>query len=639
MSIFSIGLSGLNTAQQALSTTSSNISNVNTEGYNRQLTLLGENVTGGGVQVNDVQRQFDEFVAGQLNEAKSASSALEAYEGQISQVDDLLADREAGLSPLIQDFFSSMEDLAGSPSDPAARQGVMGNADTLAAQFRSFDSYLNDMQSGINGRIEDAVTELNNSAEELASLNKEITLARAKNGEAPNGLLNQRDQLISDISEIADVDVVKQDGDTYNLTIGNGKSLVSGDRVNKLETMSSSADPERTVVGYRDSGGNLQELDSETFEEGELGGLLRFRNESLDKVQNQIGQLAINIAAEFNDQQRQGVDLNGERGADMFSMAAPKAIANDNNTSDAGIEASFTDTRQLTTGDYEIQYDGDDYSVTRLDTGKDVAFEEDGNDLTFDGVQVSLDQEPDAGDRFQVQPTRDAAGGIENLINEGADIAAGQLLAVEPGAGNQGELAVDEIRTEAGYNLPDDPLEMTVSDTDGDSFTLENASDPGNDALGTDVLVNGEAVADTTSVELESGDTLTIDGVSMTLDGMPEVDDSLVMGQAASGSGDNRNALAMQNLQDEDVVGNQASFSEAYASMVSDVGNDTNIAQVNLDAQEGLTEQLREVQQSESGVNLDEEAANLVRYQQFYQANAKVIETGTTLMDTILGLR
>ncbi|WP_148253890.1 flagellar hook-associated protein FlgK [Aidingimonas lacisalsi] len=636
MSIFSIGLSGLNTAQQALSTTSSNISNVNTPGYNRQLTLLGENVTGGGVQVNDVQRQFDEFVAEQLNAAKSTSSALEAYEGQISQVDDLLADREAGLSPLIQDFFSSMEDLAGAPSDPASRQGVIGNADTLSAQFRSFDSYLNDMQSGINGRIEDGVTELNNSAQELASLNKEITLAKAKNGEAPNGLLNQRDQLISDISEIANVDVVKQDGDTYNLTIGNGKPLVSGDRVNTLETMSSNADPERTMVGYRDSGGNLQELGAETFEGGELGGLMRFREESLDKAQNQIGQLAITMAAEFNDQQRQGVDLDGERGGDMFSIAAPKAIANDTNTSDASIDATFTDTRELTTGDYDIQYDGTDYTVTRRDTGEDVAFEQDGNELTFDGVQVTLDQEPDAGDRFQVQPTREGAGGIENLINDGADIAAGQLLSVDADEGNGGDLAASDVRTAEGYTL--NPLTMEVSGADAaaGTFTLENSAG-GN--LGAEVLVNGETATDPASVDLEVGDTLTIDGVSMTLDGMPEDGDTLSIDEAATGTGDNRNALAMQNLQDRDMVDNQASFSEAYASMVSDVGNDTNIAQVNLDAQQGLTEQLREVQQSESGVNLDEEAANLVRYQQFYQANARVIETGTTLMDTILGLR
>ncbi|MEC9482844.1 MAG: flagellar hook-associated protein FlgK, partial [Halomonas sp.] len=240
MSLFSIGLSGLSAAQTALQTTGSNISNVYTPGYNRQLTLLGESSTGAnGVQVNDVQRQFNQYITSQLNEAKSSSSALQAYATQVSQIDNLLADREAGLAPLMQNFFSALEDLAGAPSDPAARQGVIGTADTLTAQFRAFDSYLDDMQSGINGQIRDEVTQINNAAEQMAKLNKEIALAKAKTGEAPNSLLNQRDQLVAEISERIGVDLIIQGGDTYNLTIGNGQPLVAGSRSFALEAVSS----------------------------------------------------------------------------------------------------------------------------------------------------------------------------------------------------------------------------------------------------------------------------------------------------------------------------------------------------------------------------------------------------------------
>lgn len=178
--IFSVGLSGLNAAQNALNTTSNNISNVYTPGYNRELTLLGQSRADAGVQVNAVQRQFNQFVASQLNAATSASSALRAYENQISQIDNLLADRSAGLSPLMQNFFSSLQDLAGAPSDPAARQGLLGTADTLTAQFRAFDGYLQDMQVGINGQIRDEVVQVNNLTEQLATLNREIALARAQ---------------------------------------------------------------------------------------------------------------------------------------------------------------------------------------------------------------------------------------------------------------------------------------------------------------------------------------------------------------------------------------------------------------------------------------------------------------------------
>ncbi|AMD00951.1 Flagellar hook-associated protein 1 [Halomonas chromatireducens] len=258
MSMFSIGLSGLNAAQNALNTTSNNISNVYTPGYNRELTILGQQgATAGGVQVNDIQRQFNQFVASQLNAATSSSSALATYENQISQIDNLLADREAGLAPLMQNFFSSMEDLAGAPSDPAARQGVLGTTNTLTAQFRSFDGYLQDMQEGINGQISDEVTQINNTTEQLATLNREIALARARSGEAPNSLLNQRDQLVAELSERMDVRLNIQDGKSYNISLPNGQPLVAGTNHYRLEAMDAPNDPQRTVLGYRDSGGSL----------------------------------------------------------------------------------------------------------------------------------------------------------------------------------------------------------------------------------------------------------------------------------------------------------------------------------------------------------------------------------------------
>lgn len=539
MSLFSIGLSGLSAAQTALQTTGSNISNVYTPGYNRQLTLLGESSSGAnGVQVNDVQRQFNHYIASQLNNATSSASALEAYATQVSQIDNLLADRDAGLAPLMQSFFSSLEDLAGAPSDPAARQGVIGTADTLTAQFRAFDSYLDDMQSGINGQIRDEVTQINNAADQMAKLNKEIALAKAKTGEAPNSLLNQRDQLVAEISERIGVDLIVQDNGTYNLTIGNGQPLVAGSRSFALEAVSSATDPSRTVVAYHDAGGNAIELKESTFDSGTLGGLMTFRRETLDKTQNQIGQMALALAAGFNEQHAQGIDLNGDTGEAFFSIGSPTVFANERNASTAVITAEFSNALQVTTSDYDIRFDGTDYTVKRADSGDSVTFTA-GTDgagnttLAFEGVTLTVNGTPAAGDKYQLQPTRNLAGQFENLVSDTAKIAAGETNA----------------------------------------------------------------------------------------------------------SGDNRNALALQELQNVDLVASKASLSEAYSSLVSDVGNRTNVVKVNLAAQEGLTQQLTAVQQSESGVNLDEEAANLIRFQQYYQANAKVIEIGTTVLDTILGLR
>ncbi|WP_226663043.1 flagellar hook-associated protein FlgK [Microbulbifer aggregans] len=539
MSIFSIGLSGLNAAQNALNTTSNNISNVYTPGYNRELTLLSERNGSGGVTVEDIQRQFDSFVAGQLNRANSETSALSSYVTQVTQIDNLLADQNAGLAPLMQDFFASFEDLVSAPSDPAARQGVIGAADTLSAQFRAFDEYLNDMQDGINRQVGEEVTQINNTASQIANLNREIALAKAKHGEAPNSLLNQRDQLVADLSTRVDVELSVQESGTYNLSIGNGQPIVAGSRSFELEAIASSADPARTVVGYHDSAGNTLELKQSAISGGSLGGLLSFRSEALDKTQNQLGQLAVSLSSAVNTQHGQGFDLNGVAGGDMFTLAEPRTLSNANNSGTAEMSAAFGDLSALVASDYELKVSdaaSGEFQVTRLDSGERFTATLDVNgELSFGGVVLQVD-DPAAlanGDRYQLQPVRGAAGAMENIIRDTDAIAAG---------------------------------------------------------------ISGS-------------------------------------------SGDNENALALQQLQQQSLVGGSSTFNGAYAIMVSDVGSSSNIAQVNLDARQGLSEQLYALQQSESGVNLDEEAANLIRYQQFYQANAKVIQTASTVLDEILGLR
>jgi flagellar hook-associated protein 1 FlgK len=538
--MFSIGLSGLNAAQNALNTSSNNISNVYTPGYNRELAQLGEaSFGGGGVKVNDIERQFNTYVADQLNSAKTQSSALNTYYNQVSQIDNLLADREAGLAPLMQGFFSSLEDLASSPSDPAARQGVLGTANTLSSQFRSFDGYLQDMQGNINGQIKDEIIQINNTTEQIAGLNKQISLSRARSGEAPNSLLNQRDLLVSELNERMDLRLNVQDGKTYNVSLPNGQPLVTGTDSFQLEAVQADYDPQRTVVGYRDGGGNLVQLDESTVTGGALGGLMAFREETLDKTQNQIGQLAVSLATAFNEQHKLGVDLDGAQGEDFFKVRTPQTYGYEGNSGATINSAEFDPTQvdALRATDYTVSFEDADPVVTRNDNGQVVDFDQDAwnndDELNFGGVSIEFSAIPQDGDRFEIQPVRRAANGMETNIADVDKIAAG------------------------------------LSDS----------------------------------------------------------------------SGDNENALALQNLQAQSIVGGSATVTGAYASMVSDVGNRTNITEVNLDARQGLTDQLRAVQQSESGVNLDEEAANLIRYQQYYQANARVIDTAGTLMDTILNLR
>ncbi|MBK5939767.1 flagellar hook-associated protein FlgK [Halochromatium roseum] len=556
MSLYSIGLSGLNTAQVALKTTSNNISNVYTPGHNREITRLSNNGAEAGVKVVDVERQFNLYVANQLNASLSNTRGLEAYRTEVEQINNLLADREAGLSPLMQNFFSSLEDLTASPSDPASRQGVLGTAGTMTAQFRAFDRYLEDMQQGVNNQIRDEVTQINNLTQQFAVLNREIALAQASRGSAPNGLLDQRDQLVKDLNQRMDIRLNIQDGDSYNISLPNGQQLVTGTKATKLAAMDAPNDPRRTLIGYQDGrSGGVVPLQENLITGGSLGGLMTFRNETLDKTQNQIGQLAASLVIGFNDQHRLGRDLNGDQGTDFFSIADPVVYSDDRNSGSASITNAAFDTAnvsQLRATDYEVLVTdaaAPAFSVIRKDTGEtldaaEVSFADPNGDgtnaiLSFGGVTLTFDDvgELAVNDSFEVQPVRHAAVGMEVLISDTDKIAAGLF------------------------------------------------ADPD------------------------------------------------------SGPGDNRNALALQELQNADLVAGQATLTQAYASIVSDVGNRTNIVQVNLDASLGITEQLEALQQSESGVNLDEEAANLIRFQQFYAANARVIDTASTIFDTILGLR
>jgi flagellar hook-associated protein 1 FlgK len=632
--MFSVGLSGLNAAQNALNTSSNNISNVYTPGYNRELAQLGEGRVGGGVRVNDIERQFNTYVANQLNSAKTQSSALETYYNQISQIDNLLADREAGLAPLMQGFFSSLEDLASSPSDPAARQGVLGTANTLSSQFRSFDGYLQDMQGNINGQIKDEITQINNTTEQIAGLNKEIALARARTGEAPNSLLNQRDHMVSELNERMNLRLNVQDGKTYNISLPNGQPLVTGTNSFQLEAVQADYDPQRTVVGYRDGGGNLVQLDEATITGGALGGLMTFRSETLDKTQNQIGQLAVSLSTAFNEQHKLGVDLNGDQGENFFAVRSPQTFGNENNVGTGFIESAEFDTEtidQLRATDYTVRFEGGAPTVIRNDNGvalegEAVEWDAGSGELTFGGVALTISGTPSNGDSFEIQPVRRAGAGMDVNIADVDKIAAASFADVE------GNLDISKVTIAEGA-FADVNEEYTITvDNQGNVTEVE----PG--PATTTMTVNGNAYA--AGQTLNAEDRIQIGNVAFTLNELPEAGETnLSITLSNASTGDNRNALAMQDLQSQSIVGASATVTGAYASMVSDVGNRTNITQVNLDARQGLTDQLTAVQQSESGVNLDEEAANLIRYQQYYQANARVIDTAGTLMDTILNLR
>ncbi|MES1952330.1 flagellar hook-associated protein [Salinisphaera sp. S4-8] len=431
--LFGIGLTGLGAAQTALATTSNNISNVNTPGYSRQVTGLSTAQTGdgqgAGVRTTGVERQYQQYLTGQLNDAKSRSSAFDSHLSQISQVNNLLGDSEAGLAPLMQKFFGGMQTLSASPADSAARESLLGDANSMTAQFRAFSEYLSDMGESVESQLDGAISQVNNYAEQISNLNKQIVQTQAKTGQPPNNLLDQRDQLVSALGDLVDVKLSVQDGNDYHISVA-GQPLVDSNGAKSLVLMDSSADPTRPVLGFEVGNGQVRELPESSIKGGTVGGLMAFRKNSLEPAQQRLDQIAHTLAARINELHEGGTTLKGEAGGAFFKTADPVSFSDANNNSTATLDVTFTEgaSAEVRASNYRLEYDGDtsSYKLTRMSDGDQRFFGGDEMPLQFDGVEVQMQGQPLDGDAFVIKPLDRAAAAMEVAVTNTAAIAAGQ---------------------------------------------------------------------------------------------------------------------------------------------------------------------------------------------------------------------
>ncbi|CAX59176.1 Flagellar hook-filament junction protein 1 [Erwinia billingiae Eb661] len=543
--LINTALSGINAASAALNTTSNNISNYSVAGYSRQTTVLaqagstlsGTNYYGNGVSVASVNREYDAFITNQLRAASTQSSALTTQYNQLSNIDDMFSSTTNTLSTNIQDFFSSIQTLVSNADDASARQAVLGKASGLVNQLQVSDTYLRNLDSSLNTSVTSTVDQVNGYAKQIANVNQQIAkLKGSGDGNPPNDLLDQRDQLVSNLNNLVGVTVSQQDGGSYNISIGNGISLVTGDSYNTLAAVPSSSDPSRlTIASVNPTTGATSEIPEKLVTTGSLGGLLAFRSD-LDNTRNQLGQLAMALGSSFNTQHEAGYDSNGDAGEAFFNLGSPAVISNTKNTTTASVSAQWTDTSKVQASNYKVSYDGTNWSVTRNSDNASITptmgTDTNGNStLSFDGLQLTVSGSPAKNDSFLVKPVADV------VVNMGVNIT-------------------DESKVAA-------------------------------------------AGAD--------------DGVS-----------------------DNTNAQSLLDLQTKNVITGSKTLTQSYASMVADIGNKTSNLETTSTTQTNVVTQLTNQQQSISGVNLDEEYGNLTRYQQYYTANAQVIQTASTIFDALI---
>lgn len=546
--ILNIGKSALNAAQIGIATTGHNIANASTPGYSRQVIVqaaaeaqnFGYGFVGQGTNIVGVQRVYNDTLAKQLLVTTSSSNASSAYYSQISEINNLLSDSDAGLNPVISQFFSSVSAAAANPSDLATRQTMLSSAQSMVDRFATINNRLDEIRNTLNTQIESSVSVINSYAKQIADLNVTIDKALSSTGNPPNDLMDQRDLLVSKLSEQIKTSVIKQGDGTYNIFVGNGMPLVVGKESYQLYTQTSYTDTNRTEIAY----GNPDDpkiISSDSLPGGILGGILQFRSETLDAVQNQIGQLATTIATQFNDIHKTGQGLTGTTNKDFFTIGAPVSTSSSLNDDGNKIATvTITDASALTSSNYRVLYTGGQYVVTRL-SDKHTFDPIDPADMPFeeDGIQIALStSSPTEGDEYLIKPTQYAASGL------GLNIT------------NVEEIALSGTGTLAGEN-------------------------------------NNE--------------------VGLTL-------------------------AALQNKGNVSMIGSTTSrtYAQAFALMVSGVGTKTNELSITSKADASALESATAAMQSESGVNLDEEAADLLRYQQAYQAAGKMMQIASQLFEILL---
>jgi flagellar hook-associated protein 1 FlgK len=640
--ILSIGQSAIAAAQVGITTTGHNIANASTPGYSRQVVIqgaaqaqnFGSGYIGQGVQISGVERVYNEVLARQVVSMQSSSTASSVYHTQMTQIDNMLSDSAAGLSPALQDFFNSIQTLTTNPGDSSTRQAMLSSAESLANRFQSIGDRLSSLREGVNTQLSASISEVNTYAQSIAKLNDVIEKAYGADKSPPNDLLDQRDQLVTELSKLIKTTVVNQDGGKYNLFIGSGLPLVVGAQTFALTTANSPTDGGRLDVAYV-ANGKTTILSPNSLPGGSVGGLLQFREQSLDPVKNQIGLIAVTVAQTFNEQHAQGLDANGVPGGSFFAPPVPLVTKSADNTGTATVTSQVLDARALTTSDYHLKFDGTNYSITRMSDNSIQTFSS--LPQTIDGISIQVQSgSMVVGDDFLIQPTANGATEIKLAITDTNKIAAGSpAISGANAATNAGTGSISGVTVSTGYAASPlaSPVTLTYN-SGGNTLSGFPASLPVTVTVGSTSTVYPAG----TPIPFTSNATISFGGVSLKISGgVTNGDQFTITPNTSNASGDNRNALLLAGLQTNSFMSNgTATYESAFNQVVSLVGNKTRELQITSKADSQMLSQAETAQQSESGVNLDEEATNLLRYQQAYQAAGKMMQIASQLFDVIL---
>lgn len=721
-SLLNIALSGTVAARQALTVAGHNITNAGTDGYHRQEIrqsasvgdASGSGYFGRGVQVDNVVRTYSDILDNQVLSAQASLNYYKSYNDQISQVDNIVADTSTGLSPALQDLFKGVNEVVAYPAQTATRQSFLGQAESFATRMHTINQRFDELREGVNKQISYAVTEVNAYTKKIAELNQRILESpMMKQGQEPNDLLDQRDQVVAELNKRVKVETLRQSDGTYSLFFGNGQSLVVGTTAFQLATAASDEDPSRMDVHYLINNNQKVSMPQELITGGTLGGLLEFRSKSLDVAQNQLGQLAVVLSAKVNEQQWQGRDLDSNLGGNLFkdltntvydttlpstvggipggnyrfntcnesgsttppstpAAFAPRVVANGKNATQPPVMPSvgITDVSKLTAKDYKLSFDGTNWKMSDSD-GSNITLTPTatptgapaGNYYTTSvGLTVKVPHTVvtpgvlATGDSFLIQPTRMAAANFALNVSDPKKIAAataGTPLGVKVAAAttNNGTAKLGDADTtttgvqsiQVKGTAPSASVDIVFTSAtqfkvkiNGSDYT--GAGTPFTYTSGQYIHYDPSATPPITADGNDATAAATPNNSwTVNLSGTPQAGDKFSISKNDPQT-DNTNMAAIAKLQTAGVINGLTTFQGAYSELVSRVGSVAREVQISNTAHEAILTQAQENQQAYSGVNLDEEAGNLMRYQQAYQASAKVMQAANTIFDSILAV-
>jgi len=665
----SIGISGLITTKTALATVSHNIVNADTEGYSRQRVdatavdpvRFGSSYVGSGVQVNGISRSSNQYVVDQLRRDTQNYNSYDAYYSFAVRVDSLLGDEATALTPSLQSYFNSLQDLSNDPTSVPVRQVLLSEGRSLSNRFNTVFDQVNQQNEALNNDLAAVCSQISEIAAGIADINRAVKVAAsARPGQLPNDLLDRRDAALRELSELVGISVITNKDNTVNVALGTGQTLVVDDSTFRLRAVNQNSGLSRNDILLGTENAPLSEMVTITdkLTGGRLGGLLNVRNELIDPVFNEIGRLALGVADRVNEQHRLGMDVKSNLGGDFFTainnsaLESARVAASVTNTGNAELSCTIDDTSKLKATNYLLRYDGTQYSLIDTAESQTVATfvpppAPGAFPITAEGFTFNmLSGTPQAGDTYLVTPCRLGAQEIGMKISSTEQIAAALPVRTTTALSNTGSGYVEEVT----MTNTDDPITGSAFVTARAVppvrelvppyrvvFTSETSYDVFDISAVPATLAGSGIYTQNQGNNLLAQAGITNKGYDVVLNGFPKTGDTFNIEYNGGGIADNRNAKLLAGLRTEKTVGDStASFSEAYSQVVSGVGTRTRDARVGQEASQSILRQTEAQRDSISAVNLDEEAADLIKFQQAYEATARVIQVTGKLFDALI---